>query len=109
MLVGKEKPVSEALAAGAAGAIWAMANVSAPALRRVFDLHHRGEDMAGAQAALDTEAKWLDGLPKLPALKSVLRLRGVIGSDAILPPLSCLEPSHQADLEQRLHRRGGAH
>ncbi len=62
VFAGSDAIMSEALAAGAAGAITALANVTSPLNRQVWDAHQRGEAAPEAQARLSRARQVTAGL-----------------------------------------------
>jgi 4-hydroxy-tetrahydrodipicolinate synthase len=73
VLVGNDKLLAPVMAAGAAGAITALANLRSPELRAIYDAHIAGNDAAGPQAALDPIRAAMDAMPPAPAyLKALL-------------------------------------
>jgi 4-hydroxy-tetrahydrodipicolinate synthase len=73
VLVGNDKLLAPGLAAGASGAITALANLRSPELRAIYDAHFAGRDAASLQAALDPIRAAMDAMPPAPAyLKALL-------------------------------------
>lgn len=73
VLVGNDKLLAPGMAAGAAGAITALANLRSPELRAIYDAHLAGGDAAALQAALDPIRAAMDAAPPAPAyLKALL-------------------------------------
>jgi 4-hydroxy-tetrahydrodipicolinate synthase len=101
VFVGSDSLLSSNLQAGGAGAITGLANLVPVLLRRVYDLHGQRGETEEAQAALDNAKLLLDGLPRIPAIKALLRLKGSISSDAVRPPLCHLTTSEIDELRKR--------
>ena len=98
IFVGTEMYLSHALAAGAAGCISALANINAPALRRVVDDWHQ----AGAQRLQEGVSQVraaVESYPMIPALKAAV---AQLASDPAWgdprPPLSPLSDQDRNDL-----------
>jgi 4-hydroxy-tetrahydrodipicolinate synthase len=101
VFVGSDALVSSNLKAGGAGAITGMANLVPALLRQVYDQHYQRGPTEEAQQALDNAKLPLDGLPRIPAIKALLRLKGIISNDAVRPPLSRLTPAEMEELRKR--------
>jgi 4-hydroxy-tetrahydrodipicolinate synthase len=67
ILVGSDKLLLPALAAGASGCITAMANLSSPTLRRIWDGYQRGENTSEDQEQVSRARDILDGYMPFPA------------------------------------------
>jgi 4-hydroxy-tetrahydrodipicolinate synthase len=67
ILVGNDKLLSQTLVAGASGCITALANLSSPALRRIYDGHQRGEDINEIQNKVDQARDILNDYTPFPA------------------------------------------
>jgi 4-hydroxy-tetrahydrodipicolinate synthase len=101
VFVGSDALLSANLRAGGGGAITGLANLAPDRLRRVYNLHCQGEDTEEAQAALDKSKLPLSDLPRIPAIKAWLKLKGIIQSDAVRPPLSRLTEAEAEELRKR--------
>ncbi len=88
VLVGNDKVLSDAMQAGAAGAITALANLNSPDLRAVWDAHQGGERNPEAQARLDAARDVQDKYPPAPAfLKAMLQKIHGFPNWPLKPPL----------------------
>ncbi len=88
VLVGNDKLLAPGLAAGAAGAITALANLRSPELRAIYDAHHAGGDAAGLQSALDPIRAAMDAMPPAPAyLKALLHAQHSLPNWPVRLPL----------------------
>jgi 4-hydroxy-tetrahydrodipicolinate synthase len=72
VLAGSDSILTEALAGGAAGCITALANVTSPLNRAVWDAHQRGETAPEAQAKLTRARQIVKGLNGPAAMKVAL-------------------------------------
>ncbi|GAB4469731.1 MAG: dihydrodipicolinate synthase family protein [Anaerolineae bacterium] len=102
VLVGSDRLLSSALAAGCAGAITAMANRLGDRLHAVYAAHQAGSPTTALQEGLEMAIAPFNGLPRIAALKYALRRQGVIENDAVRPPLLPLSSSQRALLDSRL-------
>jgi 4-hydroxy-tetrahydrodipicolinate synthase len=100
LFVGSDSLMSEALTAGAVGSITALANVTSPLNRAVWDAHQAGrpDESAGAQAALTRAREAMRGLAGPSAIKAALA--GLFGFPAwpVRPPLAPLAPEASEEL-----------
>jgi 4-hydroxy-tetrahydrodipicolinate synthase len=88
ILVGNDKLLSQALTAGASGCITAMANLASPALRRVWDGHHRGEEVGEIQKMVSRAREVLDGYMPFPSsVKGLLAQLHGFPHWSVKPPL----------------------
>lgn len=101
IFVGDDRLLAQNLAAGGAGSITLMANAFGDLNRAVFDAHTAGEPTAAAQQRLTATHAQLDGLPRIPAIKYILRAGGIIENDAVKPPLRALTEPEEATLKER--------
>lgn len=72
LLVGDDALLAGNLEAGGAGAITGMANLFPDLLHDVFDAHRQGTSPGDAQTRLVDACQMLDGLPRIPAIKTLL-------------------------------------
>jgi len=102
VLVGSERFLLPALAAGAAGCVTATANATAPAIARLYE---RRDDPAAAQLQAEV-AKWrtaIESFPMIPALKEIVATRsGIDRWRVVRAPLSPLSASTADELRRRL-------
>jgi 4-hydroxy-tetrahydrodipicolinate synthase len=112
VFVGNDPLLSAALDTGAAGAIFASANVFAPAARALLDAHSRGEDTAVHQAQLDAIRTLLNNYNAPAALKALLAARHALPGGgrtwSVRLPLVPLAPSARAELLVEVERLAGA-
>lgn len=106
LFVGTEAYLGEALAAGAAGCISAMANLNAPALRELIDGWHQPEGERLQQEVVQLREA-ISAFPMIPALKAAL---AQANADKVWirprPPLSPLKTWAQRDLVATLIAAG---
>lgn len=98
VLTGTDSYFQFAMQNNAAGCITALANVTSPDLRKVWDLTQEGKDASEAQAHVTRQRDILDKYPPFPpTLKALLhRLHGLPRWD-VRPPLESISP----ELEER--------
>lgn len=101
VFVGDDRLLSRSLEAGGAGSITLIANAFPDLAREVYDLHKAGKPNAEAQARLDEAHAQLNGLPRIPAVKFLLRAGRIIQIDAVRPPL---RPLSDEELHAMLER-----
>jgi 4-hydroxy-tetrahydrodipicolinate synthase len=101
VFVGSDALLSANLQAGGGGGITGLANVAPERLRRVYDLYGQGEDTDDAQTALNDAKLPLNDLPRIPAIKTWVRLKGIISNDEVRPPLSRLTEAEVEELRKR--------
>lgn len=101
VFVGNDRLLGEMAAAGGAGAVTLVANAFPDLARAVFDACEAGDDYTGAQARLDAAHAQLDGLSRIPAVKTLLKAGGVIQNDLVRPPLVALSDDQLSILRQR--------
>jgi len=88
ILVGNDKLLFPALAAGASGCITAMANLASPALRRIWDGYQRGENTSEVQEQVSRARDILDGYMPFPAsVKGLLSQLYSFPRWSVKPPL----------------------
>jgi 4-hydroxy-tetrahydrodipicolinate synthase len=94
---GTDSLLTEALSAGAAGCITALANLASPDLRQVWDAHQRGATDASAQARLVAGRRVVTKYPPAAALlKSILTAEHGFSNWAVMPPLTHLDDRDRA-------------
>ncbi len=101
VFVGDDRTLSEGLAVGAAGSITLLANAFPDLAREVYDLYVQGKPLAAAQERLTEAYMQFDGLPRIAAMKLILKAGGIIQSDAVRPPLHPLSEAEEAMLKAR--------
>lgn len=88
VLVGNDKLVGPALAAGAAGCITAGANLWPAQLRGIFDAHKRGTTVASLQGEVTVLREKMDAAPPAPAyIKTVLHAQQGLPLWSVRAPL----------------------
>ncbi|MFQ5616556.1 MAG: dihydrodipicolinate synthase family protein [Anaerolineales bacterium] len=104
ILNGTDRLLTLALEAGAGGCITALANLTSPDLRRVWDAHLAGKTDAVAQASLNTARDVLEKYPPAaPLLKALLARLHDFPRWAVKPPLTLL--GKQTEERAALHWR----
>ncbi len=101
VFVGDDRLLADNLAGGGAGSITLIANAFGDLDRAVFDAHAAGQPTAAAQERLNVTHAQLDGLPRIAAIKYILRAGGIIENDAVRPPLRRLTEAEEAVLKER--------
>ena len=104
VFTGQDGLLTYTLAAGGAGAITALANVSPKLLRDVFEAHRDGLPTEQAQERLTAmrEQMYGLGLPVAAVTKAILRLNGLLPNDYVRPPLRRIGADDEAELKKRL-------
>ncbi len=102
VLVGSDRLLSDALATGCSGAITGMANRLGDRLRAVYDAHDAGSPTTALQRSLEKAITPFNDLPRIAALKYVLKRQGVIESETVRLPLLPLGEDQRALLDSRL-------
>jgi 4-hydroxy-tetrahydrodipicolinate synthase len=98
---GSEVFLLEGLRHGGAGCISATCNISAAAIRRVYD-QWKGGEADGLQEEITALRKAIQAFPMIPALKALIaHYRGDSGWARVRPPFEAL-PAAQADQAIRL-------
>lgn len=92
VFAGSDSILTDALAGGAAGCITALANVTSPLNRQVWDAHQRGQAAPDAQAALTRARHVVKGLNGPAAMKAALAELFGFPSWGVRPPLESLTP-----------------
>ena len=103
VFVGDDRLLAPALEAGGAGAITGLANLFPDLLRDVYDRYQRQEALEEAQKRLSEARLQLEGLPRIAAIKMLLKAGRIIQSARVRPPLSPLTESEYAILRDRFH------
>lgn len=98
LFAGSDSLMADTLAAGSAGAITALANVTAPLNRAVWDAHHAGEaaTVAAAQAKLVQARQIVKGLSGPGLMKAALAELFGFPLWPVRPPLEPVEPAKRA-------------
>lgn len=99
---GSDSIFSEALAGGASGSITALANVTSPLNRSVWDAHKRGGTAPEAQQALVRARQAIKGLSGPAAMKAALADLFGFPDWPVRPPLEPLTPERRAGLSAAL-------
>jgi 4-hydroxy-tetrahydrodipicolinate synthase len=103
VFVGTDRHLSQALMAGAAGAITALAGIFSDLLRDVYDLHSEGKPLESAQERLDNAYHMFDGVARIPAFKWFVANAGITRNGAVRPPLGALTEAEITLLTQRFN------
>lgn len=107
VLNGTDRLFSQALAAGAAGCITAMANLVSPELREVWDRHQEGKTAPAAQAMLTAARAVSERFPPAPPLiKYLLSEFHGLPYWPVKPPLVSLSPETAAHARVAWQGRG---
>jgi 4-hydroxy-tetrahydrodipicolinate synthase len=102
VLVGDDRILHAALAAGGAGSITLVNNLFADLSRAVFDSVRAGRPADEAQTRLVQAYSQFEGFSsRIPAVKSILKAGRIITNDAVRPPLSALTMQEMAVLKSR--------
>jgi 4-hydroxy-tetrahydrodipicolinate synthase len=102
VFTGSDSTLSDALAAGAVGGITALANITSPLNRQVWDAHQRGEGAPEAQARLNRARQVVAGLSGSAVMKFALAELFGFPRWPVRPPLSELPAEAQARLAVEL-------
>lgn len=99
VLVGKDNLLSEALDAGASGAITACTNVHAPFMVRILRAHQQRDGNLNAyQHTVNQSFTHLTSFPAAPAMKALLVEQGLLKTDTVRAPLRTLSAEEKARL-----------
>ncbi|WP_255604521.1 dihydrodipicolinate synthase family protein [Oscillochloris sp. ZM17-4] len=98
IFTGSDRLVSSALAGGAAGAITALASAFPHMVRAVYDAHHAGGDVAGAQDRLTRLRGKVDPANTPAALKAALAWTSSLPETSVRLPLVALADDAAAAL-----------
>lgn len=90
IFTGSDRLVANALAGGAAGAITALASAFPHMIRAVYDAHHAGGDVSGAQERLTRLRNQVDPLNTPAALKAALTWTSDLSETNVRLPLLAL-------------------
>lgn len=102
VFAGSDSILTEALAGGAAGCITALANVTSPLNRVVWEAHQRGQTAPDAQAKLTRARQIVKGFNGPAAMKAALAERFGFPHWAVRPPLESLTPAQARQLGEEL-------
>ncbi len=100
--IGSDGTVGDAMAAGAAGAISAVANVFPDLVGWVLRAHDTGGDVAAAQAEVTRVRDTLNRFPSHSAIKHLLHLVAGLPLTYVRPPLRDLTPEEAKALAQQV-------
>jgi 4-hydroxy-tetrahydrodipicolinate synthase len=103
VFVGTDRHLSQALEAGGAGAITALAGIFPDLLRDVYDLHIDSKPPEAAQKRLNTAYHQFDGVPRIAAFKWFVANAGITRNSAVRPPLTALTDDEVLVLSQRFN------
>lgn len=103
VLVGDDTLLARTLEAGGAGAITGIANLFPDLLRDVFNRHRKGSDLQASQERLNQACTQLAGLPRIPAIKTLLMAGHVIEANHVRPPLIQMAQDEFNELSSRFH------
>jgi 4-hydroxy-tetrahydrodipicolinate synthase len=98
IFTGSDRLVANALAGGAAGAITALASAFPQMVRAVYDAHHAGGDVAGAQGRLTSLRGKVDPINTPAALKAALAWTSSLPETSVRLPLVGLSNDDAATL-----------
>lgn len=101
VFIGDDRLLSESLGLGAAGCITALAGIFSNLAREVFDLYHAGQSTEDAQARLTHAHAQIADLPRIAAIKYLLKRGGILHNDEVRPPVSSLNETHIDLLRER--------
>jgi 4-hydroxy-tetrahydrodipicolinate synthase len=101
VFVGDDRLLARALAAGAAGAITALAGVFPDLARAVFDHYYAGEPIDQAQERLSLAHSQIADMPRIATVKWLLAAGRVLEGDAVRPPLTQLSEDQINSLRSR--------
>lgn len=90
VFAGSDSILTDALAGGSAGCITALANVTSPLNRAVWEAHQRGEKDPAAQAKLTQARQLMKGLNGPAAMKAALAALFGFSRWPVRPPLESL-------------------
>ncbi len=96
--------LARALAEGAAGGIFALANVFPRELRAVIDAHAAGGDAQAAQQRVTALNNALKPAPVIPALKALLAAQAGLPLSSVRVPLVDLPEAERAALLERVRQ-----
>jgi 4-hydroxy-tetrahydrodipicolinate synthase len=102
VFAGSDSLLTEGLAAGGAGGITALANVTSPLNRAIWDAHQAGRTAPEAQAALVRARAAIVGLNGPAAAKAALADLFGFPSWTVRPPLQPLTPEQRRTLSASL-------
>jgi 4-hydroxy-tetrahydrodipicolinate synthase len=102
VFTGSDSILTESLAGGAVGSITALANVTSPLNRAVWDAHRTGGAAPQAQAALVRARQAIQGLSGPAAMKAALADLFGLPDWPVRPPLEPLTPGARARLSAAL-------
>lgn len=98
VFAGSDSILTESLAGGAVGSITALANVTSPLNRAVWDAHRQGSAAPEAQAALVRARQAIKGLNGPAAMKAALADLFGFPDWPVRPPLAPIPPEQRARL-----------
>ena len=101
VLVGDDRLLARSLQAGGAGCLTLVSNAFPDMPRAVFDRNAAGESADEAQDRLAQAHAQFNGLPRIPAVKALMKFAGITTSDAVRPPLTPLNADEVARLKER--------
>jgi 4-hydroxy-tetrahydrodipicolinate synthase len=102
VFTGSDSTLSDSLAAGAVGGITALANITSPLNRQVWDAHKRGQAAPEAQARLNRARQVVAGLNGSAVMKFALAELFGFPYWPVRPPLSELPAEAKARLAAEL-------
>ncbi len=101
VFTGDGRALARTLAAGGAGSVTFIANAFADLARDVYDRHCQSVSTDETQERLAMALQQFDNLPRIAALKMILKAGGIITNDAVRPPLRRLTADEETVLRQR--------
>jgi 4-hydroxy-tetrahydrodipicolinate synthase len=102
VFAGSDTIMSDALAAGGVGAITALANITSPLNRQVWDAHQQGTTAPEAQARLSRARQTVAGLGGSAAMKFALSELFGFPQWPVRPPLDDITPEAKDRLAREL-------
>jgi 4-hydroxy-tetrahydrodipicolinate synthase len=102
VFAGSDSIMTESLAGGASGSITALANITSPLNRAVWEAHRRGATAPEAQAALIRARQAIKGLSGPAAMKAGLADLFHFPEWPVRPPLEALRPDQRSGLRAAL-------
>lgn len=104
ILTGNDRLLSLALESGASGCITALANLSSPEARQVWEAYKNGEPDPEAQTRLNAARSLMEEFPPAPPyLKTLLAAEHSLPRWAVRPPLLPLDPESERQARLKIN------